>query len=377
MASLTERLDRFQRRHPWAGMPLAVAYKFAEDQGIYLTSLITYYGFLSLFPLLLLMVTVLGFLLAGNPDLQQRLVDSALSRFPVIGDQIGENVHTLQGNTLALVVGIVVTVYGALGVAQVTQSALNRIWGVPRNMRPNPMRARLRSALLLVVIGAGVVLTSILSAVTAGADTVAAYIGGLQVLVALVGLALGIAVNALLFILAFRILTARDVSWRAHLPGALGGAVAWQLLQVVGTLYVRNALQGATATYGLFGIVLGLLAWIYLGALTVVVAAEVNVVRARRLWPRSLMTPFTDDVELTQADERAYRSYARSERHKGFETVDVRFDRRRDPAPDGEPEPDRAAEPAAQTSEPADRGAEQHGDPDPTGRVSGPGRTDS
>jgi uncharacterized BrkB/YihY/UPF0761 family membrane protein len=126
-------------------------------------------------------------------------------------------------------------------------------------------------------------------------------------------------------VLAFRVLTAREVPVRDHLPGAVGAAVAWQALQLGGSYYVSHALQGASASYGVFGIVLGLFAWIYLGALTVVLAAEVNVVRARRLWPRSLMTPFTDDVELTQADERAYSSYAESEKHKGFETVDVDF----------------------------------------------------
>ena len=329
MASAVERLDGFQRRKRWAGMPLAVAYKFFDDQGVYLTALITFYGFLSLFPLLLLGLTVLGFLLADNPELQQRVVDSALSRFPVVGDQIGENVQSLQGSTLALVTGILISLYGALGVAQACQVAFNRIWAVPRNSRPNPVLARMRSALLLVIIGSGVLLTTVMSALTSGANAVGNELGPLaRVAVAV----LAVAVNAGLFLLAFRVLTARAVPVRDHLPGSVGVAVVWQLLQLGGTYYVGNTLQGATATYGLFGIVLGLLAWIYLGAFTVVLAAEVNVVRARRLWPRSLMTPFTDDVELTRADERAYASYAKSERHKGFETVEVGFEG----SPDGD-----------------------------------------
>jgi membrane protein len=93
-------------------------------------------------------------------------------------------------------------------------------------------------------------------------------------------------------------------------------------------------LKGATATYGLFGIVLGLLTWIYLGALTVMVCAEINVVRVERMWPRSLLTPFTDNVELTPGDRRAYISYAEIERHKGFENVDVEFDQPSSQNPD-------------------------------------------
>jgi YihY family inner membrane protein len=322
-ASRVERVDAFQRRHRSVGFPLAVVYKFVDDQGAYLTALITYFGFLSLFPLLLLMVTVLGYLLAGDAGLRDRLVDSALSRFPVMGDEIAENVTTLEGNRVALVVGILVSLYGGLGVAQALQAAFNRVWAVPRNARPNPLLARLRSSAMLLVIGAGVLASTVLSAVSAGADTLGEVGVGLGVLVALVG----VAVNAGLFLLAFRLLTARDVPWAAHLPGAVGAAVVWQLLQLGGAYYVRHALAGASATYGAFGVVLGLIAWIYLGSLVVVLAAEVNVVRARRLWPRNLLTPFTDDVDLTRADERAYTSYARSERHKGFQTVDVEFDR--------------------------------------------------
>ena len=110
------------------------------------------------------------------------------------------------------------------------------------------------------------------------------------------------------------------------LPGAIGAALAWQVLQAAGTYYLATSLRGTTATYGLFGVVLGLLVWLYLSAFTVVLGAEVNVVRARRLWPRSLLTPFTDDVHLTRGDRKAYESYAETERHKGFETVEVEFD---------------------------------------------------
>ncbi|MDQ6875954.1 MAG: YihY/virulence factor BrkB family protein [Actinomycetota bacterium] len=321
---LTARLDDYQRRHRWIGLPLAVVYKFFDDQGPYLSALLTYYGFLSLFPLLLVMTTVLGFVLGGNPHLQQEVVRSALREFPIIGTQLGQNVRSLHGSGLGLVVGIVATVYGGLGIAQAGQAALNRVWGVPRNERPNPFMARLKSLLLLVVLGFGVAITTVLSAVGAAAQGYGANVGGGARIAAI---AASMVVNAGLFVVAFRVMTARRIATRDVLVGALCAAVAWQVLQTAGTYYLQHKLRGATEVYGLFGLVLGLIAWIYLEAVTVVLAAEINVVRAKRLWPRALLTPFTDRVELTDADERSYESYANSERHKGFEEVNVSFDR--------------------------------------------------
>ncbi|MCW2528880.1 MAG: ribonuclease, partial [Pseudonocardiales bacterium] len=134
--SVTQSIDRFQQKHTWAGFPLAVIYKYFEDQGAYLAALITYYGFLSIFPLLLLLVTSLGYVLQDNEHLRQEVLDSALGQFPGMAEQIGDTVRPLQGNVLALVIGIVGGLYGALGVAQATQNALNRMWAVPRNSRP-------------------------------------------------------------------------------------------------------------------------------------------------------------------------------------------------------------------------------------------------
>jgi len=317
------RFDAYQQEHRWVGLPLAVVYKFFDDQGGYLVALITYYAFLSLFPLLLVLVTTLGFVLSGDPALQQRVLESALAQFPVIGTQLGQNVRSLRGNGVALVIGLAASLYGGLGVAQAAQAALNRVWAVPRNSRPNPLRARARSLLVLLVVGTGVLATTVVTGATA---TVGTFLPDPGYAVRVLTIAATTVLNALLLVLAFRLLTARAVALRDIRGGAIGAAVAWQVLQLVGGYYVADRLQGASATYGLFGIVLGLLGWLWLAALTLVLAAEVNAVRARRLWPRSLLTPFTDDVELTEADEAAYTSYAKSERHKGFQTVDVDFE---------------------------------------------------
>ena len=318
-----DSLDAYQRRHRWLGFPLAVAYKFADDQAPYLTALITYYGFLSLFPLLLLLTTILGFVLQGDPELQRRLVDSTLAELPIIGGQLGENVRSLKGSGMGLAVGILGTLYGSLGAAGATQNAFNRVWAVPRNERPNPVALRLRSLLLLLVLGLGVLVTTAMSALTAAGGEFGATVGtGL----ALAAIPLTTVTNIALFMLAFRVLTA-DVPTRNLRVGAVVAGVGWQLVQILGTLYVSGMLKGAPAAYGVFGLVLGLIAWIYLLALVMVFAAEISVVSHRRLWPRALLTPFTDRVRLTSADERTYAAYAESERHKGFEVVDVGFDR--------------------------------------------------
>jgi membrane protein len=321
--SLASRLDRYQQAHRWLGLPLAVIYKFTDDQGNYLTAMITYYGFLSLFPLLLLLVTILGFALAGDAGLQAQVLDSALRQFPIIGDQIRNNVHSFHGSTFGLVVGIAGSVYGSLGVAQATQSAMNRAWGVPRSARPNPLKSRLRSVLMLMTVGVGVLVSGGLSGLVTAAKPFGSDLGAGVRAAALV---LSVGVNLALFFVAYRLLTARRLSIRQIAVGAVIAGAVWQIVQWLGTYYLGHMLRGASATYGLFGIVLGLLAWIYLGALTLVLGAEINVVRARHLWPRSLLTPFTDNVELTDSDRRAYESYASTERHKGFETISVNFD---------------------------------------------------
>lgn len=317
------RFDAYQQRHGWAGVPLAVVYKFVEDQGGYLAALIAYYGFLSVFPLLLLLVSVLGFVLHNDPHLQQMVVDSALHQFPVIGDQIGENITSFHGNPLAVAAGAIGGLYGTLGVAQAAQNALSKIWAVPRHARPDPLRARLRSLLVLGGFGIGLLATTSLTALAADERFFGARLG---VAVRTGATLVSVAVNVGLLLFAYRFFTVRSVRLR-HLAGAAaGGAVLWQAVQWAGTYYVRHQLRGATATYGLFGIVLGLLTWIYLGALIFVLAAEVTSVRVRRLWPRSLPTLFTDKVVLNQADERAYTSYATTEKFKGFEHIRVSFD---------------------------------------------------
>jgi YihY family inner membrane protein len=274
------------------------------------------------FPLLLLLATILGYALHGNPQLQRHVLDSALAQFPVIGGQITANIQSFHGSTAGLVIGMLGCVYGGLGIVQAVQNTLNKVWGVPRDSRPNPVRARLRSLLLLAFGGASVIVTTVLSALGAAADAYGASLGGS---VRALATAAAVTLNVTLFTVAFKVLTARSVTIGQIRAGAVAAAVTWQALQLAGTLLLGDELKGATATYGLFALVLGLLAWIYVGAVTTVICAEFNAVRAGGMWPRSLLAPFTDNANLTVGDQRAYISYAETERHKTFESIDVSF----------------------------------------------------
>ncbi len=322
MVPLTERLDGFQRRHRILGFPIGVIYKFTEDQGPYLAALITYYGFLSLFPLLLLLTSILGFVLDGNPELQQRILDSTLSQFPVIGDELADP-QGLQGNLGAIIVGAIVALYGAIGVGQAIQNAMYATWSVPRNRRPNPIKARLRSMRLISVAGIGVVVTTVLSGAGSNGAAFGADVGGWRTVAVIV---LSIVVNVAVFIVTFRMFRPDHVRRRDVIPGAIVAACIWQLLQVFGTVFVGSFVKDSGAAYGTFALVLGLLAWIFLAAVGVVIGSEINVVRAKQLYPRALLTPFTDNVDLTEADQRAYLGAVSSQQFKGFQSVTVEYE---------------------------------------------------
>jgi membrane protein len=320
--SVVERVDAYQRKHRRLGLPIAVIYKFFDDQGGYLAALITYYGFLSIVPMLLLATSILGFLLAGNQELEQRILDSALSQFPVIGDQL-TGPQGLSGNTVAVVIGSLGALYGALGVVQAAQNAMNIAWAVPRNKRPDPFMSRLRSALLLVTAGLAILITTALAAF---GSSQAATGGPLDVVLEVLALVLAVVLNTAVFTLAFRLLTVAEITTRDVLPGAIAAAIIWQLLQTAGVAFVENVVKGADPTNSVFALVLGLMAWTYVGAVSLVFCVEINVVLARHLYPRALMTPFSDDVDLTAGDRKAYTGYATAQQAKGFQDIDVDFD---------------------------------------------------
>lgn len=325
-----DRADSYQREHSWLGFPIAVVYKVFEDRTPHLAAMVTYYVFVSLFPLLLLFTSAAGFLLQGNPHLRHQLIDSAVSAIPGLGSQLVKNIQGFRGSATGVAVGLAGTLYGALGGMQALQAAFNQIYGVPRHEQPNPLIARLRSLGLLVLLGTAVIVATGIAALVSTANSVSSQFGtGLQV----VGYGVSFVINIALFSAAVQLLTARELRLRNVITGAAFAGGLWELLQIFGSRYVAHEATHGTDFYGIFGVVLATVAWIYLESLALLISAEINVVMHRRLWPRALLILFSDRVELTPADKKAYAMYAATQEFKGFEVVEPRFQHSPPPRP--------------------------------------------
>ena len=275
-----DRLDDWQGRVPATAFSVAVARKFVDDRGANLAVQIAYWGFFSVFSLLLAFVAILGFVFQGDPAFQKEVRDSALGQMPVIGPQLARNVGSLAGSGVALAFGVVAALWSGLGATLAIGDAQDRLWAVPRLRRNGFVASRTRGLLLLLLAGSVVVASTVLTGFAASAQIEATWLRVLS----LVG---SLTVDLLLFLACFRLLTSADVTTRSVFPGAAVAAVAWLVLQAVGGVYVANVVRGASETYGGFAVVVGLLSWLYLGAQVTLIAAEINVVLARRLWPRS------------------------------------------------------------------------------------------
>lgn len=319
-----ERIDVVQRRRPWLAFPVAVLKKFGDDRASRLAALVSYYGFFSLFPLLLVLTTGLGFVLSGNETLRGEIVDTILQQFPKMGGRIEDSIGSLRGSGLGLTVGVAGLMWTGMGVMSALQDAMNTVWGVPIKRQPNFWKKRLRALAMLAVFGLGFLLAS-LSTNLGRIEHLADFGTG--------GAVLSLLFDFALFLLAFRVLTERDdLGWGAFVPGAAVGAVGWFLLQWLGGYYVARAVHGAISTYGFFAVVLGLLSWMHILAQWVVFSSEVNVVHHDHLWPRT----FFGDT-LRERDREALIRYAKVEERRPEQVIDVRFD-------DEEPEADGASD---------------------------------
>jgi membrane protein len=297
ISRVVDATDRFQRRRAWLAVPVATLKKFQDDQAARLAALISYYGFAAFFALLLVLITVLDITMRNNPELRQDLVNSALSQYPVIGQQIKGQLGSIAATGTPLAFGIILLLFSARGVAMAMQNALCEIWGISRASRPGFLWSQLYALALILVVAAGLVLTTFLSGLVGGAGHVLA--GMLEHTGAVV---VSLLLNFGVFWLGFRLATMRRVRWHDLRKGAAFAAVVWQVLQVVGGYVVSHQLQRSSELYGTFGVVLGLMAWLYLQAMVTLYAAEVDVVLVRQLWPRSLVF---DNGEPAHQDEKA------------------------------------------------------------------------
>jgi membrane protein len=315
-AGLKAKADVFQQRHKWLAVPVAVKRKYSDDNSSNLASMIAFWAFFSIFPLLLVFVTLLGFFLPAS--MKTSVLTRVADMFPLLSVS---TVRGLSGEWWALILGAVTSLWSGLSVVRVIQFAFNSVWEIPQAQRPKFMAKVLRSLWVLAVMGGGLVVSVIITGYVSGAAT------GLNLGWAgrLGGYVIAIALDVGLFIAAFRILTEKDVTVRDVLPGAaLSGVVFW-ILQSASSVIISRELHKTQSTYGHFATVIVILWWFYLQAQLSLYGAQLNVVLKERLYPRSLLTKAPE----TEADRRAYQAYARERTYHEREDVNATFRPRR------------------------------------------------
>jgi membrane protein len=304
------KFDGYQQQHRWLAIPMAVVRKFSDDQGGNLAALVAYYAFFSLYPLLLVMTTILGFVFQHNLSAQHAIEKSVVGQFPVVSQTI--KVHALTGKVSSLVIGLITALLGALGVTGAAQNAFDRVWAVPFKERPDFLQSRLRGLLLFAALGLLFVVATAVTGLTSGIHGPAGKIGALLV---------GLIVNFAIFLASFRFLTANSIPTRSLWLGVGVAAGSWSVLQYFSGYYVNHVIRHTSPLGSSFATVIGLIVFLHLGAQVTLYAAEINVVLVRKLYPRSLMGP-----PDSRADEETLRALAKVEERHESEQVDVRFD---------------------------------------------------
>jgi YihY family inner membrane protein len=307
------KLDAAQRRVPPAAFVFGVTKKFGDDNGGVLVTNLAFTAFLALFPLLLVLTTILGLIASAEPSIRTDVINAVSQQIPIVGRTLTENVEQLRrSSVIGLIVGLVTLLWGGMGLAQAGIFTMEQVWNLPGPDRPGYFQRLGRAGIFLGLLAIGVIVTTLLTGLnTYGHNTpwlvVLAQIGA-------------VVANVAMFAAAFRILTPKTVVVRRLLPGAIVAGVCWTGLQILGTYLVHHFLR-SDSVYGVFGTVLGLIAWIYVAVRVIVYAAEVNVVLARRLWPRSIVQP-----PLTAADRESLTLQALQNQRRKEQHVEVTFD---------------------------------------------------
>src|SRR6202050_2426225 len=278
------RIDATQRRFTPTAFVFGVIKKYGDDNGGVLVSNLAYSAFVSLFPLLLVLVTILGLIASVDPAFKAAVLKAVAGQVPLIGSQLTGSVHQLKrSSVIGLIVGLVGLIWGSAGLAQSGLFTMEQVWNLPGPARPGYVQRLGRAVLFLGLLGAGVIVTTGLSSL----PTYVHNLGiGSEILIEVVTAAF----NVGMYLGAFRVLTPKGVPTRHLLTGAITGGVLWTLLPFLGTYLVHHYLH-SDSVYGVFATVLGLVAWIYIAVEVTVYSAEINVVLARRLWPRAIVQP--------------------------------------------------------------------------------------
>ena len=307
------RVDAVQQRHKAAAFSVGLIKKYGDDNGGVLAANLAHSAFVSLFPLLLVLVTLVGLVASNDPVVRHQVLKAVAHQFPIIGDQLTGGVKELRRSSIiGLIVGLLFLTWGAIGLAQAGLFTMQQVWNLPGPARPGYFPRLGRSFVFLAILGAGVAVTTLLTSL--------GLYGHASGVLAIVGDVLVPATNVGMFFLTFRVLTPKGVPTRRLVPGAVLGGLAWTLAQALGA-YVVGHFRHTDAVYGTFATVLVLMAWISLSVEITVYAAELNVVLARRLWPRSIVQP-----PLTDADRAVLAAQALQNQRRDEQRVYVSYD---------------------------------------------------
>jgi len=330
------RIDATQQRFTPAAFVFGVSKKYGDDNGGALVSNLAFSAFRSLFPLLLVLVTLLGLAASVDAGFRQDVIDAVAGQIPAVGSQLTEHVHQLRrSSVIGLIVGLVGLVWGATGLAQAGLFTMAQVWNLPGPARPGYVQRLGRALEFLGVLGVGVILTTLLASLNTYGQKAAIFVVLAELTAALV--------NVGMYLVAFRVLTPKGVPIRRLIPGAIAGGIAWTVLQILGTYLVHHFAHSGSIV-GIFGTILGLVAYIYLAVEITVYAAEINVVLARRLWPRSIVQP-----PLTEADRASMALQALQNQRREEQHIEVTFHDR----PPGDPVPDSTPQTPQQVAPPA------------------------
>lgn len=237
-------------------------------------SVLAFFGFLSIFPLMLVATTVLGFVLENNPDLQQRIIDGALDDIPVLGQTLAENPASLSGNIWALLIGLVLALWSATKAFVALQGAQDDVWEVHVDDRNALPKVRGKALLGLLIIGGAQIGSIVITTLVAAAGLPN---GGRILLTAAT-----VVINIAVIFAIFKYLVSAALTWRMVWPGAIIGGLAYTLLQQFGTMIVQRITNNAGVTYGQFALVLGLVTWLSLLAIATLMSCEFNAALERR-----------------------------------------------------------------------------------------------
>jgi YihY family inner membrane protein len=277
---LLKDLNLAQQNHKFSAFIVAVIKKYSADQAGREAALLTYYSFLSLFPLLLVLTTITDTLISRDAGLRDTVIKGLTNYFPLLGSQLSSHVHRLHAGGFALISGLLLTIYGNRGIANSFTHGVQQIWFIKESERDGFPKSLYKSLGLIFVGGTGLLGASIIASLTSAA--------GHGVEFRLLSVVVNLIILFWLFCFLINFCLPKHVSIKEIRVGAAVAAVGLLILQSLGGYILAHELKHLSALYSYFAVALGLLFWLYLQAQVIYYSIEIAIVSSQKLWPRSL-----------------------------------------------------------------------------------------